>query len=158
MRRHLLLIAALGVFAQSVAGSQTAGADLAAVAALRGERRLVSAAAVTASGAAVATIENPSPFDADRRLRLVIVGGLDGDERSAATVVSAVRWFKTRAPLAVRRAWSVSALPLARPGSDDRSIADASVQHLWRWIAYQAPDVIVDVRASQTTSETVLGA
>jgi len=72
--------------------------DVRDVAALSGEPHIVSAAGVTRSDRPLLTIENPWPFEADARRRLVIVGGLDGDGRAARAVLSAVRWFKTRAP------------------------------------------------------------
>jgi hypothetical protein len=66
--------------------------DLRAVAALPGEPTIVSAAGVTRNETPLSTLENPSAFDpASTRLRLVIVGGLDGDERGARAALEAVR-------------------------------------------------------------------
>src|SRR5262249_50548089 len=92
--------------------------------------------------------------------RLVLVGGLDGREEAAGVVLDAVRWFKTAARQSDRRMWKVSALPLAYPASigtaptatfpptkgffDDPQ--DAETRFLWRWMTYQVPDLIIDVR------------
>ena len=49
---------------------------------------IVSAAGVTRERDSAVTIENPSAFDpASTKLRLVIVGGLDGDQRGARAVL-----------------------------------------------------------------------
>src|SRR5712691_4026723 len=86
-------------------------ADIRAVAALAGEPRIVSAAGITRDESPILTIENPAAFDpADRRLRVVLVGGPSGDARA---VVDAIRWFKTRSPRAIQQRWALSALPLA---------------------------------------------
>ncbi len=134
-----------------------------ALAALPGEPRIVSAAGVARDETPLLTLENPSPFDAARpQRRLVIVGGLDGDADAAARIVlDAVRWFKTEAPERERTRWTVSALPMAlplpggpaRPGGfppvggffDDPERPE--IRYVWRWVAYQAPDLVVDVRA-----------
>ena len=49
-----------------------------------------------------------------------------------------MRWFKTRAPRAVRDRWAVSALPSA-------SFEDADKLSLPRWLTFQAPDLVVTV-------------
>src|SRR4051812_13292741 len=108
-----LLIAAVGLLGQAAAaGAPPRDADLAAVAALTGEPHSVSAAGVTRAETLLSTLENRSPFDPGApALRLVIVGGLDGDPRSAESVLAAVRWMKTDAPPEIRERWVVSALP-----------------------------------------------
>jgi hypothetical protein len=65
--------------------------DIGTVAAERGEPHSVSGAGVTRSDVQLLTIENSAPFDAGTGRRLVLVGGLDGDVRSARAVLSAVR-------------------------------------------------------------------
>ena len=118
---------------------QTASLDteLRAVAALTGEPRIVSAAGVTRDEAPILTIENPDAFDAaSPKRRLVLVGGADG--KSPEQVIALVRWFKTRAPRALRQQWSVSALPAA-------SFETTDTQSLARWITFQAPDLLVAV-------------
>jgi len=128
------MLAAL-IVAAAVAGSLEA--DLKAVAALSGEPAIVAAAGVTRDESPILTIENADAFNpgAGKR-RLVILGGLDGDQKSADAALAAVRWFKTRAPAAIRREWTVSALPLARFDSEDKL-------SLARWVTFQAPDLVV---------------
>jgi len=110
--------------------------DIRAVAALPGEPHTVAAAGVTRDEAPVLTIENASAFDpVETRRRVILIGAPSGDERAA---LDAVRWFKTRAPRDVRARWSLSALPLARFDDGDR-------QSLARWVAFQAPDLIVTI-------------
>ena len=84
----------------------------------------------------VLTIENESAFDpADRRLRVAIVGGPSGDP---AAVIDLVRWFKARAPQSLRQRWTLGALPGA-------TFDDADTLSLARWVAFQAPDLVVTV-------------
>ena len=113
--KHLLALLLAGVLClASPAATVTAplDADLHALAALPGEPRIVSAAGITRNETPLSTIENPSAFDpASTKLRLVIVGGLDGDQRGAQAVMAAVRWMKGAAPRTIRYRWIVSALP-----------------------------------------------
>src|SRR5262249_38751950 len=107
-----------------------------AVAGLPGEPRIVSAAGVTRDEAPGLSIENPSAFDpSDRRLRVALVGAPGG---SPNAILDAVRWFKTRAPGAVRRQWTVSALPSA-------AFDEADTLSLARRGTFQTPDLIVTV-------------
>ena len=154
--------------AQAPAGG---GGDLQAqldtLAALGGEPRIVSGAGMTRDDVPLLTLENEWPFDATRpERRLVLVGGLDGDADAARIVLDAVRWFKTEAPEAERARWLVSALPLALPGApapgapatfppvdgffDDPDRPET--RYAWRWVAYQAPDLVVEVRAGDELS------
>jgi unsaturated rhamnogalacturonyl hydrolase len=113
--------------------------NITAVAALPGEPRTVSAAGLTRDDESILTIENPSAFDpAVAQRRLALVGS--NDPLAADAVVAAVRWFKTSAPVRIRRQWTVSALPLARFAPSDK-------QSLARWLTFQAPDLIVEVGA-----------
>ena len=136
-------------------------ADLNALASLPGEPRIVSAAGITRSETPLLTLENPSAFDpAQATLRLVIVGGLDGDERGAQAVLAAVKWMKSRAPKTTRDRWIVSALPMADPDGRARTRPfhfppvkgfyedpeQPESRYVWRWVAYQAPDLLVEIR------------
>jgi unsaturated rhamnogalacturonyl hydrolase len=134
----------------------TIDADLRAIAALPGEPSLVSAGGITRRDTPLATIENPSPFDAPTAVRrLALMGGFDGDEASALAVMQAVRWIKSDAPAAVRRSWIVSAMPLANPDGGtaalefppDKGFFDdpqaPESRYVWRWLTYQAPDQVV---------------
>lgn len=158
-----LLAAAAPVLAQAPAGGVgDLRADLDALAAVGGEPRIVSAAGMTRDDAPLLTLENGWPFDRSRpERRLVLIGGLDGDADAARAVVEALRWFKTEAPAAERDRWALSALPLALPGADPAAPpaifppVDGFFDHperpesryVWRWVAYQAPDLVVEVRA-----------
>ena len=149
-------------------------AALEALAALPGEPRTVSAAGTTRDDVPLLTLENGSPFEASRPERhLVLVGGLNGDASAARIVLDAVRWFKAEAPESERDRWLVSALPLALPdagtGADVGAGAGAGAggtpatfppvdgffddperpesRYVWRWVTYQAPDLVVEVRA-----------
>ena len=139
------------------------------MAALPGEPRIVSAAGITRRDTPLATIENPSAFDpASTRLRLVIVGGLDGDPRGAETAIAAVRWLKTAAPKALRDRWVASVLPMADPDDPSgrvRAFAfppakgfyedpeQPESRYVWRWAVYQAPDLVVEIRGDQRAAD-----
>ncbi len=157
----LLLTAVLCVSTAPAPSTATLDADLKAVAALSGEPRIASAAGITRSDTLLSTIENPSAFDpAAGKLRLVLVGGLDGDARAAPAVLAAVRWMKSQAPRALRDRWIVSALPMADPDGHARTRPftfppikgfyedpeQPESRYVWRWVSYQAPDLIVEIR------------
>ena len=159
----LALTGAAGAHAQSSSADPAAlAAALEALAAEAGEPRIVSGAGMTRDDVPLLTLENGTPFDASRpERRLVLVGGLDGDADTARIVLDAIRWFKTEAPEAERARWLVSALPHALPGSDG-DVPPAAFppvdgffdhperpesRYVWRWVAYQAPDLVVEVRA-----------
>ena len=90
----------------------------------------------------------------------MIVGGLDGDERGAQAALAAVRWMKRDAPKALRDRWIVSALPMADPDGHARAKPfhfppvkgfyedpeQPESRYVWRWVAYQAPDLVVEIR------------
>ena len=157
------LAGAVQAYAQSSpAGTAELAAALDTVAAIGGEPRIVSGAGMTRDDVPLLTLENGAPFDATRPgRRLVLVGGLDGDADAARIVLDAVRWFKSDAPEAERARWLVSALPLALPGAEaagapatfppvDGFFNDPErpeSRYVWRWVAYQAPDLVVEVRA-----------
>ena len=154
-----ILIAAACIVAP--AATAPLDADLKAIAALPGEPRVVSAAGLTRGDTQLATIENPAAFAAaSSQLRLVIVGGLDGDSRGAAAALAAVRWLKTAAPKATRDRWIAAVLPMADPDGHARAHAfsfppvkgfyedseQPESRYVWRWAAYQAPDLLVEIR------------
>ena len=111
---------------------------------------------------AAADHREPSAFDpASTKLRLVIVGGLDGDARGAQAVIDAVRWMKRGAPKTMRDRWIVvgaadggSRRPRPRAGRsrfrrprvstripNSRRAATSGAGSL-----YQAPDLVVEFR------------
>ena len=115
---------------------QADGDAVRAVAALPGEPRLVAAAGVTRDEKPILTIENPAAFDPiGAKRRVVVIGAPSGDPLAA---IDLVRWFKTRAPRALRARWILSALPLAQ-------FDDADGQSLTRWTTFQAPDLVVTI-------------
>ena len=137
-------------------------ADLNALAALPGEPRIVSAAGITRGETPLLTIENRPPFDpASARLRLVIVGGLDGDPRSAAAAVDARAMAEARRadehPRSLDRVGAADGRP-RRPRAREavslslRSRASTRIaeqpesRYVWRWVTYQAPDLVIEFR------------
>ena len=151
----------LGLFCADV-GVNAQDADLVAamtdIAALTGEPSVLSAAGLTNEMDRLLTVENTSALSpADTRRRVVLVAGLDGDRSSADMAVEAVRWFKSVADPKIRSKWSISALPFANPGKqqslsfppEDGFYNDAAVpetRYVWRWVTYQAPDVVIELR------------
>ena len=159
--RYVLLAAGALLASPAVTPAASPDADLKAIASLPGEPRSVSAAGVTRRETPLLTIENASAFGpASTKLRLVIVGGLDGDERGARAVVAAVRWLKRGAPGDVRARWTVSALPMADPDGRARAKPfrfppakgffddpdQPESRYVWRWVVYQAPDLVVEIK------------
>ena len=151
----------------SPADTAALAAALDAVAAVGGEPSIVSGAGMTRDDVPLLTLENAAPFDASRpERRLVLVGGLDGDADAARVVLDAVRWFKTEAPEAERARWLVSALPLALPGAGAAGppaafppvdgffdhVERPESRYVWRWVTYQAPDLVVEVRGGDEAS------
>jgi len=167
---------------RALSGQATDGPLLRAVeelAALAGAPSIVSASGLTRANERIITIEHTGSV-ADPSRRLVIVGGLDGTAESAAAVLEALRWFKTDAPEALRREWAITALPCASPpscwtGSPSAGRATAEPQvfppqngfynhesspesrYLWRWVAFQAPDLVLEVRAGRPFSWEISG-
>lgn len=105
------------------------------------------------------------------KVRILLIGGLDGSEASVTSVINAVNWFygsETAKPF--RQTFSVSAIPIANPdgwvlqkgpknashGNTTRGYPPVSpayqsstkpeTQYLWRWIGMHAPDLVLDVR------------
>ena len=170
------------ISAQAVSGQTTNDPLLGAVeavAALPGAPSTVSAAGLTPAGQRILTLEQTGWVPAPVR-RLVIVGGLDGTAESARAVLEALRWFKTEAPAEVQRAWSITAVPCAYPepclaGSTARGRALANTpifppaggfyndetapeaRYLWRWVAFQSPDLVLEVRSGRTLSWEISG-
>ncbi|WP_298869174.1 glycoside hydrolase family 88 protein [uncultured Gimesia sp.] len=106
-----------------------------------------------------------------KKVRILLIGGLDGSETSVASVINAVNWFySAEAAQSFRKKYSLSAVPIANPdgwvlqkglknathGNPTRGYPPQSdayhsptkpeVQYLWRWIGMHAPDLVLDVR------------
>ena len=140
-------------------------AEIYAVSELEGEPSTVSAGGLTPGNRELATLENDTAFHAGASgrgvRRLVIIGGLSGQVESAYLALDAVRWFKEDASATDRSTWAVSALPLANPAavgdlagqtfppSDGyfNAAEQPESRYLWRWVTYQAPDLVVVVEA-----------
>lgn len=142
-------------------------AELAAVAALAGEPRVVSAGGMTRNETPLLTLENGSPFaPQDTHRRVVLVGGLDGDAVSARLVLDLARWFKAAESGDERDAWTMSALPLANPAGTVPApphrfppvdgyfdeVERPETHYVWRWVTYQSPDLVVVVSAGSGLS------
>jgi hypothetical protein len=179
---RLEIVAAVTVIcAQSVSG-QSSGSTLLstarAVAALPGNPSIVAAAGLTRNNERLLSLESAGGLRNPER-RLVIVGGLDGTAESAQAVLEALQWFKTDAPATLQRTWAITAVPCANPqgcatespaagrspgrpsgGSQVFPPEDGFYNHdtspesryLWRWVAFQAPDLVLEVRSGQTLS------
>lgn len=138
------MAAALVAILARPAASQSFDAEMRAVAAVPGEPSAIGAAGLSANDEAVLTLENDLAFDyASAIRRLVIVGGPGGE----GAVVSLARWFKETASARLRRDWALSALPRAAaltPSATSERVNDTTP--LERWVTFQAPDVLVEVR------------
>ncbi|WP_197998667.1 glycoside hydrolase family 88 protein [Gimesia aquarii] len=105
------------------------------------------------------------------KIRILLIGGLDGSEVSVNSVISAVNWFYgSTAAKPLHNTFSVSAIPIANPdgwvlekgpknatnGNPTRGYPPVSpayqsatkpeTEYLWRWIGMHAPDLVLDVR------------
>jgi unsaturated rhamnogalacturonyl hydrolase len=142
--------------------------EVRAVADLPGDPRIVSAAGITRAAVQLVTIENADSFKPGAARRLVIIGGFDSGD-SAQTALDLVRWFKSRSAKAVRERWAVSVLPMADPHGRSRQQAfqfppdkgffddqqQPESRYIWRWVAFQAPDLVVIVSSSGSDSPSV---
>jgi rhamnogalacturonyl hydrolase YesR len=141
--------------------------ELAAVASLRGEPQHISAAGVTRTGSRLLTIENGAPFEPlqSARRRIVVIAD---DDRAALATLAAIRWFKTAAPGSVRDQWAISGVLLSY-GNDAAPARQLEFppakgffnhpeqpesRYLWRWVAYQAPDVVLQIRGGDVLSRS----
>lgn len=139
-----------------------------AVVKLPGEPAVFESGGVSRDDFPLRTLESSDPLDGSKR-RIVVLGGLDGDDRSVSAVLEAVRWFKTEAPAALRQGWSLVAMPCGNPEGwsaskptnntfgkptvnyppedgffNDRKAVEN--RYIWRWIAAQAPDLVLDIQ------------
>ncbi len=127
-----------------------------------------AACGVTRSFRSIPVLEEPGTYRiAQGRVKVVLVGGLSGDPRDAALCVEAVRLFaQDRDRLGVKIA--VNAAPeantdgisgiddpardLSGPGlypPEDGYYFDATApeaRYLWRWVCYQAPHLVLEIR------------
>src|SRR4051812_49272701 len=110
---EFILMGGVLALAAVTAGSAAPGPEhaeldkrLAEVAKLPGEPSVLESAGVTRSDIPLRSLESRAPLAGSgvSRRRLVLVGGLDGNDRGVDAVLGAVRWFKTEAPAAARSA------------------------------------------------------
>ncbi len=170
----LLLISTIGTSAGEQTGASSPQGllrELETLAARPGEPRVVSAGGVTRADEPLLTIENTATFENSEQRRLVIVGGLNGDERGGRAILGAIAWFKTSAPQSFRRIWAVSAMPSADPHQhasarpylfpplsgfyDDPDQPES--RYAWRWANFQAPDLVLEVWGGDSMSWTANG-
>ena len=151
-------VSGAGATAQGGADVTDLRASTEEVAALPGEPASVSAGGLTRQETPLLTLENASAYDLAPTRRLVVVAGLDGARESARMALDAVRWFKTNASDRDRARWDVSVMPLANPDGNGTGAfppADGffndperpDTRYVWRWVAYQVPDLVVELRA-----------
>ena len=90
------------------------------------------------------------------------------NDRAAQATLAAIRWFKTAAPRSVRDRWAISAVlpshatdatpaqrleyPPAKGFFDHPEQPES--RYLWRWVAYQAPDVVLQIRGGDVLSRS----
>ena len=112
-------------------------------------------------------------FETDK-IRVLVIGGLDGELDSVKSVLSCLEWFSSADeakplhqrftlsavpsayPDALTQAQGKSDEPTDRPGYPPRGEAYGGVDrpevaHLWRWIGMQAPDLLLELRQSEDT-------
>jgi unsaturated rhamnogalacturonyl hydrolase len=114
----------------------------------------------------------------DPRLRVLLVGSLDGSAEAKAAVVAATRWFYTAEEAAdVRKQISLAAIPCVNPdglaaktgpanGSGGNpstgyppqkgfydSPTDPEAAYLWRWIGIYGPDFVFEIHKSDKNHE-----
>ncbi len=106
-----------------------------------------------------------------KKVRILLIGGLDGSETSVAAVINSVNWFYgSEAAQPLREKYTLSAVPIANPdgwvlqkgpknashgnptrgypplGPAYHSPTKPESEYLWRWIGMHAPDLVLDVR------------
>ncbi len=144
------------------------------VGALPGEPTLVERAGISRGDRVLPSLESAEPVESGKK-RLVLVGGLDGNDRSVDAVLNAIRWWKTAAPAALKQQWSVTALICGnpeglaqlKPTNDSggkpavnyppetgffNDKVNVEARYIWRWIAIQAPDLVVETRGATRLS------
>ena len=154
---------------------QAAHARAKVLAALPGEPHALAAIGVTTKQSLpLPSIESSDLADGPKR-RLVLLGGLDGNDRSVDAALGAVEWFKKSAPAAVREKWSLSVLVCGnpegllqlKPTNDSggkpavnyppadgffENKYNVEARYIWRWLSFRAPDLVVELRGANRIS------
>ncbi len=165
----VLACVALGTAALAAARPEHAALDkrIQEAARLPGEPSIFESMGVTRGEIPLRSVESRDPLDGPRR-RLVMLGGLDGNDRSVDATLGALHWWKTQAPAALKAGWTVIVVPCGNPEGwvqlkptndyfgkptvnyppKDSFFNEAKFienRYLWRWLAFQAPDLVVEV-------------
>ena len=134
-----------------------------------------SAIGVTRQGTPIPCLISQEDFDLESdRTRVLLIGGLDGQEESVDAALAALEWIHNEFQATRQREkFLVSAVPCANPEGflkgthDNQSGGDPSIgyppsgdfynsstnpegRYLWRWIGMHAPDIVIDLRAGQS--------
>lgn len=101
----------------------------------------------------------------DPRLRVLLVGSLDGSPEAKAAVLAAVRWFYLSDDAAgLRKSITLAAVPCVNPDGNKLSVyppvkgfydspTDAEAVYLWRWIGMYGPDFVFEIHKSDRDRE-----
>ena len=110
---------------------------------------------------------------AGERLQLVLIGGLSGKQEDADAALAALHSYRIAPGLSGR--YALSAVPCANPDGlalgaapengaggnpstaypppgDSYYDANPEAHYLWRWITFQAPDLVLEVRTGEDTT------
>ena len=115
-----------------------------------------------------------------KKIRVLLIGGLDGELESAKSVLACLEWFSSsEAAKPLHQRFTLSAVPFAypdtptqAPGESDKpsrrpdyppqgaaygGVDRPAAAHLWRWIGMHAPDLLLEVRQSENTMWLIPG-
>ncbi|MXY94305.1 MAG: hypothetical protein F4047_05060 [Caldilineaceae bacterium SB0670_bin_27] len=110
---------------------------------------------------------------AGERLQLVLIGGLSGKQEDADAALAALHSYRTAPGLSGR--YALSAAPCANPDGlalgaapengaggnpgtaypppgDSYYDANPEAHYLWRWVSFQAPDLVLEIRTGDSTT------
>ncbi|MCY3711358.1 MAG: glycoside hydrolase family 88 protein [Caldilineaceae bacterium] len=110
---------------------------------------------------------------AGERLQLVLIGGLSGRQEDADAALAALHSYRTAPGLSGR--YALSAAPCANPDGlalgaapengaggnpgtaypppgDSYYDANPEAHYLWRWVSFQAPDLVLEIRTGEATT------
>ena len=148
---------------------------VAELAALRGDVWTASACGVTRSGRRIAALVDRDAYaPGPGRVRVLLVGGLSGRHDDAVIALHTLRLFADAGERLSSRV-GLSAVPCGNPGGlalrsgpsngaggfvdtgypPDGGFYDHPLspepRYIWRWTCYQAPDLVLEVRAGSET-------
>ena len=98
------------------------------------------------------------------KIRVLVIGGLDGEPESVKSVLACLEWFSSaEAAKPFRERFTLSAVPFASPdepsgqpeyppqGEAYGGVDRPETAHLWRWIGMHGPDLLLELRQSENT-------